>query len=111
MGGSTTKREHGKLKSPLGFYEGDHVFVVYWHQFNTSPHAWGSSPRGKWDVIQGRVVSIGNLVCFETFCPHVAQGGTVPAVDGSTLRFTTADRVFTDQETAETNMRSREPLE
>ena len=108
--GNGTAKTKPKTK-PVSLYSGDAIFVVYWHPSDNSHYVVGSRlPEGRWDVMAGRVVAVERLVCFETANPRLPYGGTVDAVDGSPLRFTTPDNVFIDYETARAAAKSRAPL-
>lgn len=80
----------------MEFSTGDDVFVVCWHP------PLGMGDPGTWEIVPGRVVSIGKMACYEIYNPSLLWGGIHPPVPGSSLRYTKPDRLFATHEAAET---------
>ena len=87
---TATEKEPLSAPIPADCDVGDYVHIACWHSFSQP----GDDGAGEWEVVSGRVVGVGKMVCFEASNPTLQFGGTIEPTYGSPLRFTTPDLVF-----------------
>jgi len=75
---------------------GNWVHTVFWKPFIMS-----GQDHGNWEVVSGRLISVGKVkACYELESSHLPGNYGGIGAEGSRIRFTPLDKVFTDHEVA-----------